>query len=223
MSPIWRHLGTTGALVAILAIWGCEQGTEPASELLQVDQESSLLGGSLLGGDDGLLGDDLLGDGLTIEEVEALVPIDDALSSEALVDIAGLRSVRSEVGAAAKKLVSAVFGKDGGRLELGGHVLTVPAGAILAPTRFTMRLVPNGGVEVDLRAIQPVLGNIGSSGFEIPVQLALSYAEVEGEIDPEDLVIVRVGTGERLETTVVDGSRVQADLDHFSRYRVCSN
>lgn len=215
MTRIWRHITAAGALAIILAVWGCDQGTEPTGQLLQAERpESGLLGGAI---------DEALDSDLTIEEVEALVPVEDPLGPEELMELNGLKPVQSLAGAAVSQVVSAVFGVDGGQLELEGHLLTVPAGAVLAPTRFTMRQVPNGGVEVDLRATQAVAGNIGSSGFEIPVQLALSYAGTDGESNPEDLVIVRVATGERLETEVVEGSRVQAELDHFSRYRICTN
>lgn len=194
MTRIWKNLAAAGVFTLGLVVWGCEQATEPGQHTGPMEAEAPAR---------------LLDDG--------------ALDSD-LADVAGLRSVRSTVAELESNVVRAVIGIEGGELELAGHVLTVPAGAVTALTQFSMTLIPNGGVEVHLQAIQPEVGNIGMSGFQIPVRLALSYVGTDVD-DPEDLVIVRMQTGERLETELdEDGSsRVWAHLDHFSRYRLCSN
>lgn len=140
-------------------------------------------------------------------------------------DLAGFNSVASTLGQTVAGTVTARVGANGGTLELAGHVLTVPRGSVRGPTTFTLRVVPNGGIEVELQATTPGSrpNNVGSQGFDRPVRLVLSFAGTNG-VDAEDLVIVRVDDGEPQETHVsANGSSVWADLAGFSRYRLCSN
>lgn len=141
-----------------------------------------------------------------------------------LGDLAGFKSVASNHGQTVAGAVTARVGARGGTIELDGHVLTVPPGSVRGLTTFTLRAVPNGGIEVELGATsqggQP--NDVGSQGFDRPVRLALSYASANG-VDPEDLVIVRVDDGEPQETHVSANGTVAADLTGFSRYRLCSN
>lgn len=198
MPRIWKTLVTSGALVVALLVWGCEQATDPAVQPQQVEVEAAdkLLGG-VVGGLTGKLG---------------------------LGDLAGLDPVIATVDAVVDGLVTAIVGSDGGVLELGDHVLTVPAGAVSEDTRFTMRMVSGGGIQVELHATKETTNDVGESGFDRPVRIALSYANTDAG-DPEDLVIVRVDGEEPLDTRVsTDGtSTVWAEVDHFSRYLLCTN
>lgn len=128
------------------------------------------------------------------------------------------------VGRITDGVVSGVVSVAGGVLELDGHSLTVPAGAVSMPTLFTLTVVPGDDIVVDLRAIDVATGlDVGGRGFALPVQLALSYAGSTVS-DPSRLVIVRIlaGGDEVLPTTVDTTRRVAwTDLDHFSRYGLC--
>lgn len=127
---------------------------------------------------------------------------------------------------------SRLIGPDGGSIHLAGHAIEVPAGAVDEPTLFTMTVLANGHVEVELTAVvTDVLGetvDVGEAGFgEKSVALTLSYASAEDVDSPDDLLILRVlddGVVEPLDV-VVDSERrtVTARLDHFSRYCLASN
>src|SRR5688572_961542 len=53
---------------------------------------------------------------------------------------------------ATSEVVEEVIDRQGGDLRVGGHVLSVPNGAVLEPTRFTMQVVPGPFVQVSLHA-----------------------------------------------------------------------
>jgi hypothetical protein len=122
--------------------------------------------------------------------------------------------------------VAAMIGSDGGSIELAGHTLTVPAGAVAHPTRFSLKLVENGFVEVDLRAAQASAAgqevNVGKRGFATPVTLQLSYELAERVDDPAALFIAWVkpdGSLQPLRSSYDPATRtVTASLDHFSSY-----
>lgn len=125
--------------------------------------------------------------------------------------------------------VSQLIGADGGSLHLAGHSITVPAGAVAEPTVFSMTLLTNGYVQVELEAISAgLLSDVGAGGFNgKTVALSLTYAWASNVSDPADLVILRMhedGRVEPLPTTVDSkGKTVTAQLDHFSRYCMASN
>lgn len=126
------------------------------------------------------------------------------------------------------QVASALIGIEGGVLEILGHKLIVPEGAVTEVTQFVMVVVPGNQVLVDLYAFDPLLGtNVGESGFLVPVHLALSYDDVKGIKDPSTLRIVHLATNgdrEALETEVDEGAKLaSADLEHFSRYALCRN
>lgn len=131
-------------------------------------------------------------------------------------------------GALDQLSVSSVVGILGGVLELDGHKLTIPSGAVLEPTVFTMARSQNGFLEVDLTAIRvTVLGeviDVGEQGFEKPVTLELTYSRATNVQQARDLVILRLnsglgGTHEVLPSKVNQGAQmVRAQLDHFSGY-----
>src|SRR5690606_24609760 len=71
---------------------------------------------------------------------------------------------------------SQVIGPEGGRVELLGHSIDVPAGAVAEAKVFTITSVPGGYVEVDLKATEDgVWVDAGDEGFLVPVTLTLTY------------------------------------------------
>lgn len=145
---------------------------------------------------------------------------------------AALAKVKGVVPDSEPALVaSQVIGSEGGTLRRAGHVLTVPAGAVSEPTSFTLRLVKNGYVEVELRATVQRDGgkttDVGEKGFARPVMLQLNYALATEPVDPSRLLLVWVksdGTLVALPSTVdVSGKKVSAELEHFSRYAIAGN
>lgn len=113
-------------------------------------------------------------------------------------------------------------------LELLGHTLTIPAGAVEKPTYFVMIVLPGAQVQVELYALDAETGvSVGENGFKTAVNLALSYADLPGDFDPNSLVIVHIpkdGEPEPLQTELnTEAQTVSADLDHFSRYALCRN
>lgn len=119
-----------------------------------------------------------------------------------------------------------IIGPDGGAIELAGHRLVVPAKAVTRPTRFSMRLLDNGYVEVDLQAAQSsatgVETDVGKRGFARPVILSLSYSQAEVPGDLSRVVVAWVkpdGSLQPLKSTH-DALKqsITAELDHFSGY-----
>jgi hypothetical protein len=127
--------------------------------------------------------------------------------------------------------ISRVIGILGGSLSLAGHTVTVPSGAVSLPTVFTLTLLPNGYIEVEVEALQTsLLGrliNVGEQGFRKPVDLTLTYSRATNVTDPSRLKLMRVnpdGKHEILPSTVDFGRKtVTAKLDHFSRYCMIAN
>lgn len=164
------------------------------------------------------------------------VPQADRLEAEAPDELLGvIREILRETTlelvhrtfAALQEIGTEVISTAGGLLEVENHDLAVPAGAVLHPTVFSMTALEGTTVEVELRAWDVATGeDVGGKGFEKPVQLALSYADVEID-DPSDLVIVRImpdGSRVPLETHLDrENQQVTAELDHFSRYGLCRN
>jgi hypothetical protein len=122
--------------------------------------------------------------------------------------------------------LSNILGILGGVLKVGDHKLTVPSGAVLSPTLFTM-LVPNtGNIEVHLSALQiNLLGiiDIGGKGFAKPVALSLSYKDAIGVTDPSHLHIAELKADGTLGTVLpvtIDTyhQTITGQLPHFSKW-----
>lgn len=122
-----------------------------------------------------------------------------------------------------------LIGLDGGVLSLLGHVLAVPQGAVSEPTIFSMTVLQQGYVEVDLTATpKSLLGRLffwrkpEPVQFNVPVAISLSYARATNVTDPSRLKIMRLnpdGRHEIMPSTVNPVTKmVTAELDHFSRY-----
>jgi hypothetical protein len=117
---------------------------------------------------------------------------------------------------------SQVIGLSGGSVHIAGHTLSVPAGAVEVPTVFTLTVVPNGTIEVELKAFQG-LTNVGAQGFARPIPVTLTYARATNATEPSRLSIMRIkdsdATHEVLPSVVsANGKTVTAHLSHFSRY-----
>ncbi len=131
--------------------------------------------------------------------------------------------------------VEAEIGPAGGTLELIGHRVDVPAGAVRGPTTFSLAVAP-GTVEVELEAVArggiPGAANIGRRGFARPVRVSLSYARTAYDRNPpgvDHLTVLRVFSRfgyaryEPMATRVDEEMRtVIVELDHFSRYVLAS-
>lgn len=122
---------------------------------------------------------------------------------------------------------STLIGASGGRVELLGHSLSVPAGAVTEPTLFTLTVLPTGYVEVDLRAtVTSLLGeaiDVGGEGFRKPVTVSLTYSRATNVPDPSRLTVVWKKTGydnlQAVHSKVnVEKQTVTAELGHFSEY-----
>lgn len=125
--------------------------------------------------------------------------------------------------------IALLLGSDGGVLSLLNHVLSVPAGAVSEPTLFSMTVIQNGYVEVELTATPKSLlrklffwRKVEEVNFAVPVELSLSYVRATNVTDPTRLKIMRVkpdGNHEILPSVVdLANKTVTAKLDHFSRY-----
>src|SRR5690606_36534124 len=171
---------------------------------------------------------------ISTSETGDLVPLD-AASLEAqgyTVITAPKQTTRSLLGWLVKTVdatLALLLGSDGGVLSLLNHVLTVPAGAVSEPTLFSMTVLQDGYVEVELTATPKSLlkrllfwRKVEEVNFRVPVELSLSYANATNVTDPSRLKIMRVnpnGRHEILPSTVdLESKTVTADLDHFSRY-----
>jgi hypothetical protein len=146
-----------------------------------------------------------------------------------------IRLLRGSAPAAAPDSVVQTIGALGGELKLGTHKLSVPAGAVAAPTVFTMRLVRQDEgtsyVEVDLSAHRDLADgtriSVGTptAPFLQPLNLKLDYALLTEPSTAERLVVVYLvndrasGALEAQPTLVAQNSQwVIAKLTHFSRY-----
>jgi hypothetical protein len=122
---------------------------------------------------------------------------------------------------------SATIGGAGGRVDLLGHSIVVPAGAVTEPKVFTITSIPGGYVEVDLRAGDGSLLDPDSDdeNFAVPVTLTLTYERSTNVTDPSQLVVLRLngvdGEPEALPSTVdLNVATITTQLDHFSRYAI---
>lgn len=128
--------------------------------------------------------------------------------------------------------VTQVIGVDGGEIVLLGRKLTVPAGAVDQPTLFTVAVLPNGYLSVDMLALRLTwlgrLLNIGAQGFDQPLTLEISYANATNVRDPHELKVLQYEgllgiLGEKtLVPSEVDTERqvIIAHLEHFTGYCV---
>ncbi|HEU4564449.1 MAG TPA: hypothetical protein VFS05_07370 [Gemmatimonadaceae bacterium] len=72
---------------------------------------------------------------------------------------------------------SGIIGPLGGTLQVGGASITLPPGAVLAPTPFTLTVPASRYMEVEIHA-----GDAEHFVFVIPATIAISYARCQGEV-----------------------------------------
>lgn len=113
--------------------------------------------------------------------------------------------------------VTQTIGLAGGTLYVGAHQLTVPAGALLAPTAITA-VAPSDTVN-QLR-FQPE-GLV----FLVPATLQMSYQNCDllGQVAPKEIVYTTDGLSilaYLVSSDDVLSQRVTASLQHFSTYAV---
>lgn len=132
-------------------------------------------------------------------------------------------------GGPSGEIGSAWIDASGGVLQAGGHTLYVPENAVQEPTRFSMREAAHtvDGVAVlalDLHANQGSgkrERDVGAAGFDVPVTLCVSYADVDADVelgDEADLIWYR-GAGailEAVESRQTAAGQFCGELDHFS-------
>jgi hypothetical protein len=201
MSRRWPLPGVFAALLAFLLLANCDQAGPSEPDPMPVQPEAEVSG-------------DLLG-GLFGRTRPSPTP-------------SNLTLIVEQGGSGG--LVSGLFGLLGGVLQLDGHSLLVPRGAVLQVTLFTMATPATDVVDVDLNALggnllRGVLSRLIK--FERPVTVELSYARALNVDDPDDLTIVRLldnGQWEVVPSTVDKRRKVViAELDHFSKYAMASN
>lgn len=116
---------------------------------------------------------------------------------------------------------SAVIGAEGGSLSAGGQLMTVPAGAVPAPTLFTMTVPPGRYMELDIAA-----AGAPHYSFARPVSITIDYSRCRGQEVPSSLAAWHIDSDSKtlLENMggVDDrtGRRLTFATDHLSGYAV---
>jgi hypothetical protein len=107
------------------------------------------------------------------------------------------------------------IGPEGGRLEVHGFAVVVPAGAVREVTRFSIRLPTGQSPE----RVVAVFGPHGTQ-FATPVTLEFPLAGTSVAGSPSAAVVWWDGTDwvEIGGTPTPDGARLRATTDHFSTY-----
>ena len=147
------------------------------------------------------------------------------VSSPAEMQAANLLSQPFVLGVmpAQYQVVEDVIDWQGGDLRVGGHVLFVPNGAVLEPTRFTMEVLAGPFVQVSLHATR-VSNGATVSTFPINLRLRMNYRDAivlqEGRLGVAYLVDnTTLGRRESMPSSVdIHGKWVDARLSHFSTY-----
>ena len=201
-----RRFFSVGLVLALLGGVSCTTGdTNPMeAPVAQPFQQPSHLLGDLLG-DEGLLGSDdpLAGDGLIGDVVNGAVGT--------VLGVTDLLVCKSQPYAVATKTI----GSDGGTIDVGSHTLVIPRGALRNKTQITAEQIP--GRTNSLRFSPEGLR------FEKPAALTMSYKNCLVVLLPKHIVY----TDEKLTILEVLRSldifkkrTVSAPIDHFSRYAV---
>jgi hypothetical protein len=124
-------------------------------------------------------------------------------------------------GDGAEQATAAVVDQGGYTIRFNGGSLTVPAGAVSAPTVFNVVLRTHPYIAADLTA--STLFGRSVSTFPVPLTLTLSYASAgQTVVDPSHISIFWMQNGllvEREPTTANAAARtVSASITHFSEY-----
>ena len=221
----WNGAGRQAALLLLaLTVASCDHADpiQPSTSMEQAGEPQELLG--ILGGITDPI-DDLLN---PVQRVRAVDQYGN-IRTYTLVQEPLLTNLLGTVDELLTS-VTRLLGFDGGTLELLGHRLVVPSGAVERPTTFTMSAVIRGNVHVELTAFAPGnsgLMNVGEDGFDRPVRLDLTYERASNvsRRNEDDLVILRLNPlGMEYLHEVMPSEvdtrrdRVTTWLDHFSGY-----
>ena len=135
-------------------------------------------------------------------------------------DLSGLATFRtppSVTTAWAKEWI----GPAGGRLELDGFAIDVPAGAVSKATQFSIRL------PVDPKGSERVVAEFGPHGatFPVPVTIELPYAgtSLEGDLWSGTILWWNPASRDWIDmgaSLTADGLRMSTTTSHFSLYGV---
>jgi hypothetical protein len=118
--------------------------------------------------------------------------------------------------------VEGVIDQNGGELSLFKHKLTVPAGAVSAPTTFRIEKTGDTALYFRLTATRgEVTNDIGMAGFDKRVAFAMSYAEANIS-STKGMAVAWVktdGYGQFQETAIDEANQLAIGyLEHFSDY-----
>lgn len=119
---------------------------------------------------------------------------------------------------------SATIGLFGGSLTVDGHRLTIPFGAVLLPTTFTMTVPAGDEVKVRIRA-----GSADHYLFLLPVKLRLSYARCDPAAVPSTPLQVVYVSESNLVLELLGGVQnlvtqsVTTTTTHLSDYAIGAN
>lgn len=111
-----------------------------------------------------------------------------------------------------------IIGPEGGKLDVGEHMVVIPEGALDRPVVIVAQSVPSLNVEMDLFP--------EGLSFREPVVLTLSYYHCSSSVlrDPSPYRIVYIDENgelhDRPSTDDKDRYWVKGLLDHFSRYAI---
>jgi hypothetical protein len=123
-----------------------------------------------------------------------------------------------------------VIGPEGGSMYVDLHHLYVPQGAVSGPTKFTIKLMDDHSVGVELNATSvdsagnPTgpTNNVGSAGFKQNVYLTFSYEHAYNvPVDPYSIKVVEIKDGEMIpQPTYIypEYEAARGALSHFSDY-----
>lgn len=128
--------------------------------------------------------------------------------------------VRGEEGLG---VVSGTIGASGGELHLGTHTLEVPAGAVDAPTVFSMSRAADDLLRIRLSATRDSHNDVGAAGFEKPVRLSIDFSAAEdlpNDVSQLEVIFFRPdGLVEPFSTFLdVQDKKATGELPHFSDY-----
>jgi hypothetical protein len=109
-----------------------------------------------------------------------------------------------------------VIGPAGGQLNIGPHTLTIPAGALAAPTVISGQMPTSAVASVQLSP--------HGLNFAVPATLELDFRHCQRVAGRPETVVYVDEAGNALEwpVTAVRGQRASATIWHFSQYAMSS-
>jgi hypothetical protein len=202
-------LGLALALSATVSCTGAESPTSPATQTVEQQQQSYLLGNLFDG--DGLLSDDglLSRDGLVSEDGLLGGILDGAVST--VLNVSDLLVCSSQPYQITRKTI----GYEGGTIQVGSHTLVIPRGALRRQTTITAEQMPGrtNSVRFSPEGLQ----------FERSAGLVMNYRNCLVVLLKKKIVYTdeKLKVLEVLRSLDLFGAKtVTAPIDHFSRYAI---